>query len=564
MNTRHFVFNAVLWTLLTFAVVVQAQVDPGFKKSRFRCDTVNSGLCPELSRDTNFQGAYSGHDEPGMFFYSNANGSGNNVVYHLTLPTDPPTPPRQDGTGGTFNFQLNPAFWFGMVLCDTQSAPNFTHICMPDTDANIFANPDPNAPDFIGHHPGSAFIEMQFYPPGSLSGCGDPVKWCAAAVIFSLNVQELTGKINNADCNALVGQETTNFAFLTLDGTSQSPADPLNPDFLDKFNIIPGKTFEMLSGDRLVLSLHDTPDGLHVAVRDLSTHTTGSMTASIANGFAQVNFDPDPDPAHPSETCSSTPYAFHPMYATSSENTPAIWAAHTGNIGFADEIGHYEYCNVVDDTTGNCISAGVNDPAGVDFDDQQGQCLSGNLLGQFGLLPIGACFGSDFDFDGVPYQLKWPGTESPETDRLLKPTPVRFSSPMFRTNGDEGENEGELHNFSRVAFETDLPLIEFATNSCNRFTGNGCTNPPLGTRFYPIFTTTRSEGNCRWQFGGANIPGTENNFGGSSTTEYGDPIPVFFLTPMSTTQPNGGALPLIDDYRRVLDENPCPDEDDQD
>src|SRR5262249_48228854 len=124
--------------------------------------------------DTNFQGEYSGHDEPALFFYSNESGSGNHVVYRLTLPSDPPVPPRQDGTGGTFNFQLHPTFWFSMALCDSQSAPNFTHLCHPVTDANIFSNPDPNAPDFIGHHPGSAFLEMQFYPPGSISGCSDP------------------------------------------------------------------------------------------------------------------------------------------------------------------------------------------------------------------------------------------------------------------------------------------------------------------------------------------------------------------------------------------------------
>src|SRR5438552_2926035 len=66
-------------------------------------------------------------------------GSGNNATYLLRLPKDPPTLPKQDGTGGTFNFQLHPAFWFGMALCDNQSAPEFTHAaCAPDSDTNIF------------------------------------------------------------------------------------------------------------------------------------------------------------------------------------------------------------------------------------------------------------------------------------------------------------------------------------------------------------------------------------------------------------------------------------------
>jgi hypothetical protein len=46
------------------------------------------------------------------------------MTYTLRLPADPPTPPNQLGTGGTFNFQLHPAFWLGMVVCDDQSAPN--------------------------------------------------------------------------------------------------------------------------------------------------------------------------------------------------------------------------------------------------------------------------------------------------------------------------------------------------------------------------------------------------------------------------------------------------------
>ena len=50
------------------------------------------------------------------------------------------------------------------------------------------------------------------------------------------------------------------------------------------------------------------------------------MTASVANGFAQVNYEPDP------ASCSQSPYAFHPMYSTSSEHTRVPWAAHSYNV----------------------------------------------------------------------------------------------------------------------------------------------------------------------------------------------------------------------------------------
>jgi hypothetical protein len=38
--------------------------------------------------------------------------------------------------------------------------------CTPDSDSNIFDSQDPAAPDYIGNHPGTAFMEVQFYPPG--------------------------------------------------------------------------------------------------------------------------------------------------------------------------------------------------------------------------------------------------------------------------------------------------------------------------------------------------------------------------------------------------------------
>jgi hypothetical protein len=33
------------------------------------------------------------------------------------------------------------------------------------------------------------------------------------------------------------------------------------------------------------------------------------------------------------------------MYSTSSEQTRVIWAAHTYNTSFTDEIGHFENCS---------------------------------------------------------------------------------------------------------------------------------------------------------------------------------------------------------------------------
>jgi hypothetical protein len=545
----------VLAVWLLGSAIAQSQGTNQFKASLLKCDKTNSGFCTELRHDQQFDGHYSEHDEPSLIFYSDKAGSGNNSIYNLTLPVDPPVAPLQDGTGGTFNFQLHSTFWFGMALCDTQSSPNFTHVCVPNTDANIFDSGDPNAKDFIGHHPGAAFLELQFYPPGGLNTCSDPTQWCVAMAIFSFNVQDLTGMINNRDCRRKVGLEPSNFAFLTTTGVAQSAADPLNFNFNNKFGIFPGFTFQMSPGDKLVVDLHDTPDGLQVVINDLTAGTTGSMTASTANGFAQINFDPDPAPPQLSRTCSSTPYAFHPMYSTASEHTRVPWAAHTYNIAFSDELGHFELCNAVDQEGGNCVQAGADDPQGVDDDDVF--CFSGGFLGLFGLQPIGSCIGGDFDFDGASYQPRWPGTGNAQTDANLKPAPIRFTSPKFRKQGHDSGNA--VHNYNRVAFEADLAGIEFESNpACDIFNGGqGCTNPPAGAAFYPIFSTAKDDGGCHWQLGGANIPGTTDNFGGSSTTEYGPISGVFFPTQATPSQPQGGSILIFENYRRILDKNPC-------
>src|SRR5262249_24887286 len=90
---------------------------------------------------------YIGHDEPMVQFFSHRAGSGNNVAYTLRLPKDPPTRPRQDGSGGSWNFQQHVTFWFGMQLCDDQGSPNPdgaalsghpTIPCKPDSDSNIY------------------------------------------------------------------------------------------------------------------------------------------------------------------------------------------------------------------------------------------------------------------------------------------------------------------------------------------------------------------------------------------------------------------------------------------
>jgi hypothetical protein len=508
---------------------------PAEQERRFLCNE-GDPLCAETADAIGYEGRYTGHDEPSVLFYSDKAGSGNNNRYRIVVPKDPPTLPKQDGTGGTFNFQDRIAFWFGMDLCDNQSAPEFTHEpCTPNSDTNIFDGSDPARPDYIGRHPGTAFLELQFYPPGWVSfenaiSC-DTTKWCAAMAIFSLNTDQNTGVANNADCLNTVGIEPANFAFITRNGRPQTPPAPLDLT-TEAFTPDPARDLFMRAGDQLDISIHDSPAGLVTRIKDRTSGQSGSMTASVANGFAQVNYDPT------AATCSQTPYAFHPMYSTSSEHTRVPWAAHSYNVAFSDEIGHFEYCSSVT-PEGTCAES-VNDPGGPDDDD----------VGCFGpeeslRIRVGGCIGTDNDFDGVSYQRNWPGTfRDPRRDRRLHPRSVLFTSPTF--NGGR--------NYSRVAFEADLPRIEAADfgGNCDRSTGANCVNPPPGANFYPIFTTRDSHAvGCQWQLGGTHIPGTTRTFGGTSTAEFG---PLLFLT-----YPGPGFTPIhrTNDFRRVLSNNPC-------
>jgi hypothetical protein len=223
-----------------------------------------------------------------------------------------------------------------------------------------------------------------------------------------------------------------------------------------------------------------------------------------------------------------------------------VWAAHSYNVAFSDEIGHFEYC-AEDDGVGGCAVAGVSDPGGVDADDNGCFGADDSLR-----VRIAGCIGTDGDFDGPEYLNTWPGTlVNHGADRTLHPTAITFSSPLFLSQSGR-----RLLNYERVAFEADLPRIETPSispnNSCNRTTGNGCVNPPNGASFYPIYTTRHNdEVGCVWQLGGADIPGTTNTFGGNSNAEYG---PLLLLT-----YPGGASsLQRYNDFRQVLNNNPCP------
>jgi hypothetical protein len=505
---------------------------------------------------------YIGHDEPATLFYSNKPGAGNNVSYNLRLPTDPPTRPRQNGSGGTFGFELHPTFWLGMVMCDPNGSPNVGGIpghpakpCKPDSDANIFNSQNPKSPRYFGLGPGQAYEEMQFYPPGWApwpNGIGCTAKqWCAALNIDTFQDNENTGAVNSTACLNGPGPEPVNFAFVTKSGKATAPGSPLHPE-----HFIPNnrRNFLMNSGDNVTTHLFDTPNGLKVTIVDHTTHTSGSMTASKANGFATVNWAPK------AKKCTATPWNFHAEFSTSSPRTRNVNAAHTYNIAFSDEIGHFEYCaKVANNALSSCLKplgSDTNNPdnAGLDplGDDNFCRPASASLD-----VRIGGCFGDiDGDFDSVSYGFNWPGSvSSPVADRLLHPTSELFSSPTTGGSnyprmvfeGDQSRNESD-----DTAFNVTTPCQRHVLNPSDPHPGVGCVDPPPNSNFYPIYTTRNTASGCMWQEGGPYIPGTTNKFGGNAHTEYG-PLRVVSYP----TAPFGLVTKRLNVFRSAIRANPC-------
>jgi hypothetical protein len=399
----------------------------------------SAATCAEVGNSAEVFGAnnYVGHDEPSVHFFSDVAGSGNHLQYQMTLPTNPSTT-NPNAPGKSFTTLLDNSVWFGMTLCDTQSYPEQVSTCKPDSNSNIVD------PAFSPKHPGAAFMELQFYPPGwvqwptwavavGTGGC-DPTRWCAALNVDSLLEDPVTGTLQNSTCAARVGVEPINFAFLTTNGVSTGPANPVDST-LATFTPDPTRDLFMNSGDKISVFLTDTPSGLRTAIHDHTTGKTGFMTASAANGFAQVKFDPS------GTSCDAIPYNFHPMYSTSSEKTILPWGADQDSLSFTDEIGHFQYCNGPTaipasafglDSTGNPITCpstnteetGVNaEPT----DAEDDFCFPGT---EAPVIHLNGCTDTNTGFDGVQYTPVWP-----DGNTKLHPTPLLFTSPRHRIRG---------------------------------------------------------------------------------------------------------------------------------
>jgi hypothetical protein len=464
-------------------------------------------------------GHYIGHDEPDATFLSSDPGSGNNVTWIETLPKDPTAAPTSGSPGGdiTHWFELSIAPWFSMAMCDSNSYPQLP--CSPKNDLNA-PKCDPSAPGGCpaGTYPGggSAFMEMQFYPPGfapfaDAISC-DNQHWCSA-----LNIDSLECTLGFASCNGGC-VEPVNFAYIQRDGV---PAGPPSPQETNLSTLTPnGKTLLMNPGDRLRIHMFDAAVPGHpgqrafeVVIDDLTTHQSGFMQASAANGFQNTSIT----------DCSGTPHNFEPEYNTASKKGITPWAALQTNISTQYEIGHFTPCTNITGRFNIPLAPGVSDVSyqncvgpyettadgGGNPEQSDANCFpAGDTHGILNTAPdvMTGCLdfasGGDIDFDGTPYWADWPtGT-----------TPGAFPSSFVQQLPTSAGRQ-----YPSFFLQTDTALSE---STCDGTTGSGCAIPPPDApgQFFPYWTRI-SGATCSFEFGNVSIGAGANTYG--KDAQYG-------------------------------------------
>jgi hypothetical protein len=484
-------------------------------------------------------GHYIGHDEPDTDFTSSAPGSGNNVTWNLTLGRDPKAAPTDANPGHDVTnwFELSPAPWFSMALCDPNSFPQAA--CTPESDSNA---PTCTGPDCVtGLGGGSAFMEMQFYPPGNPpfvdSNSCDGTHWCAALTIDSL---ECNAGFQSCNTNC---EEPSNFGFIQRNGVPTGPPGPADADTSTFVNN--GETLLMNPGDKISFHMFDAPapgggDAFEVVMDDLTTHQSGFMQASAANGFQSLN----------AATCAGTAFNFQPEYNTAKAANINPWGADQVDISTEFETGHWEPCTSLSDQ----ISPNPFDPS--DTSAMYNKCASpyesapgihrtsaeiGNALCynagdthpgyngpgtstnpdrmtgcQDNLFQNG-----DLDFLGTDYYKgSWPTGPSPTATQ-----PSSFVEAFPTTNGRQ---------YSQFFMQTDIALSEFECGGGSyanaSATAAGCTVPPQGPgNFYPYWTQVGTGGACYLEFGNvtnglfANDFGQDGQYGTDQFAAFGYP-----------------------------------------
>ena len=235
-------------------------------------------------------------------------------------PSGHRTDPDPEQGSSVANFELYPTQWLGLELCDPNSNP-----CGPCT-----ASSNSNVQGVSG----SAFLELQFYPPGSSAA---PISGPPSNASFTLSPR-------NGACTLHINTFQNNAPFV-----KNNCLEPTIAQLLTTNGSPSGPTLFMSNGDSLVVTIHDTTNGLQTDVNDLTSGVTGTMVASAANGFTHNTTQSANGVCSVTTTtvctqngnyrrescvCAKQAYTYHPMWNTAQPGSGAF----VGRIADAQRV----------------------------------------------------------------------------------------------------------------------------------------------------------------------------------------------------------------------------------
>ena len=439
----------------------------------------HASLCTDVY--SKLTSEYVGHDEPSVEFKSSVPGSGNDMTYTLHAAEGPEAAAAADGSGGTWNFELRPTFWFGLTLCDTESAPEYTKMCTPDSDANDLVGTNPTgglhrqAPRERVHgaavlRPGlrAAVRGLRLHRDAVLRRDDDRQPEPRTRTPGRQNTPPATTTSSAAKSRS-TGRTSRRAATRRLRPTRSSPARSPNPNFAA---VNPDLTKDLLMnpGDRVTIHMHDTAAGFRIDLTDLTTGRAVDDRIGRQRLRRTSCSRRTPRRAHRRRTRSIPSTARLIRAATRGRRTPTT-------SRYSDEIGHFEHC--------------METRRELQLRDRRRsgrRCASTrrrrHLLrpgSDSPLIKINGCFVERRRLRRAVVPERLAGDDPERAATSAAPEPVMFTSPTTE-RGDQLLRRSRSRPTCRA--------IEARTRRHRRSaTGHRrCVNPPPGAQFYPFFS----------------------------------------------------------------------------
>ncbi len=317
-----------------------------------------AGLWPQFENyvGSSSQGAYAsgcyGHDEPGMEFQSDLPGSGGNVTWNVTLPTD------RDATHNQSD--LYSAIWFGMTMTDPYGWMDQCFLELQFYPDQLWTNPGPQYPNWtvpgkwIGAavawqiEAASGFENPCFYEPLYLNGTPGPAylnmtQGDRITVTMTGWAGSTTGEVLS-----IVDHTSGQSSLVTMYNSAQGY--PINPAY---------------SASNTEASMQWTPGGEYPVSFAFETGHAGNPTFPSNNSYGGCSGGPQSTPQNPGAPCPS----YDPGSWANDTLTPWHWqvptffaghtVAHPVQVAFTQPEGGMPLV----DQTSNGVCSGIEGSA---------------------------------------------------------------------------------------------------------------------------------------------------------------------------------------------------------